>query len=111
MLIEELNFSVRTYNALKRAGIHTAEEISGKSNGDLQKLRGIGRNAIREIRGKVPRKAYEVAPVACSGDHMALWKAIGLLVKEYEKALNLEYVRKPLAWALYHVWKMVDEEK
>lgn len=46
----------------------------------------------------------EVLPVT-------LEKAIKLLEKEYERAKNLEYVHKPLAYALYHVWKMADEER
>lgn len=37
-----------------------------------------------------------------------LEKAIELLCAEYEKAMNLEYVRNPLAFALYHTWKKVD---
>lgn len=41
---------------------------------------------------------------------MDLDKAIKLLKKEYERAKHLEYVRKPLAWALYQVWKEVNHE-
>lgn len=40
---------------------------------------------------------------------MKLEKAIKMLNTEYERALNLEYVRNPLAWALHRVWKMADE--
>ena len=42
---------------------------------------------------------------------MTLEKAIEMLRKEYERAKNMEYVMKPLAWALYQVWKKADEEK
>ena len=35
-------------------------------------------------------------------------KVIELLKAEYERAKSLEFVRKPLAWALYQVWKKVD---
>lgn len=38
-------------------------------------------------------------------------KAIRLLESEYERALKLEYIRNPLAYALYQVWKKVDGEK
>ena len=41
---------------------------------------------------------------------MTLEKAVNLLVAEYERALRLEYVRTPLAYALYRVWKMADRE-
>ena len=36
-------------------------------------------------------------------------KAIEILKAEYERAKNMKYVQKPLAWALYHTWKKVDE--
>ena len=42
---------------------------------------------------------------------MTLEKAVNLLVAEYERALQLEYVRNPIAFALYHVWKMADRER
>lgn len=35
---------------------------------------------------------------------------IELLEKNIEKAQKLEYVRQPLAWALYQTWKEVDEK-
>lgn len=38
-------------------------------------------------------------------------KAIKLLEEEYERAKKLDWVRNPLAYALYKVWKMVDTEK
>ena len=42
---------------------------------------------------------------------MTLEQAIELLRKEYERAKNMEYVKKPLAWALFQVWKQVDSMK
>lgn len=36
---------------------------------------------------------------------MTIQKAIRLLEKEYERAIKLEYVHNPLAYALYQVWK------
>ena len=30
------------------------------------------------------------------------------LREEYERAKKMEYVRDPVAWALYQVWKMAD---
>ena len=35
-------------------------------------------------------------------------QAVELLRKEYERAQKMEYVKKPLAWALFQVWKKVD---
>lgn len=42
---------------------------------------------------------------------MALENAIELLRAEYERAKTLEYVRNPLAYALYQVWKKADRAK
>ena len=42
---------------------------------------------------------------------MTLDKAINLIVIEYERAKHMDYVEKPLAFALYQVWKIVDSEK
>ena len=41
---------------------------------------------------------------------MTLNKAIETIKVEFEKAKNLEFVRDPLAYTLYKVWKMADEE-
>ena len=38
-----------------------------------------------------------------------LLKAIKLLIKQYEHSKNSEYVHNPVAHALYHTWKQVDE--
>ena len=35
-------------------------------------------------------------------------KAIDLLKKEFEKAQHIGYIRNPLAFALYSVWKLAD---
>ena len=42
---------------------------------------------------------------------MTLEQAIELLRQEYERAKNMEYVQKPLAWALFQVWKKADRAK
>lgn len=41
---------------------------------------------------------------------MTLEKAIKLLEIQYEKAKGLGHIRNPLAYALYKVWKMADNE-
>lgn len=42
---------------------------------------------------------------------MTLQTAIKLLEKEYERAKTLKFVRKPLAYALFKVWKMADSKE
>lgn len=42
---------------------------------------------------------------------MDIEAAIKKLRAEYERAKNLEFVRNPLAYALYQVWRMVDKKE
>ena len=42
---------------------------------------------------------------------MTLEKAVKLLEEKYDQAQKMEYVQKPLAWALYQTWKEVDSMK
>ena len=42
---------------------------------------------------------------------MTLKKALAMVDREYEKAKENKYVRKPLAYALYKVWRLVDAEE
>ena len=42
---------------------------------------------------------------------MTIEEAKALIDKEFERAKKLEYVRNPLAFALYSVWKKADKEK
>ena len=41
---------------------------------------------------------------------MKITKAIRRLKEEYERAKGLAYVRDPVAFALYYVWKEADHE-
>ena len=40
-----------------------------------------------------------------------LLRAIKLLIKQYEHSKNSEYVHSPVAHALYHTWRQVDERR
>lgn len=51
-----------------------------------------------------------IVPTAKGELTMTLKKAINLLKAEYERANGLAFVRKPLAYALYQVWRLVDKE-
>ena len=41
---------------------------------------------------------------------MSIEKAVRLIKEEYERAKSMEFVRNPIAWALYQVWKKADKE-
>lgn len=51
--IEDLDFSVRAYNCLKRAGIHSLQDLVNKSEGDMMKIRNLGKKSLKEVLDKV----------------------------------------------------------
>ncbi len=51
--IEELEFSVRSYNCLKRAGIHTVGDIVARTEHDMMKVRNLGKKSLDEVINKV----------------------------------------------------------
>lgn len=42
---------------------------------------------------------------------MTIEQAINLLKSEYEKAKDSPFVKSPVAYALYKVWKIADSKK
>jgi len=53
MTIEELDLSVRSYNCLKRAGIHTAQELANRTEDEMMKVRNLGRKSLEEVVAKL----------------------------------------------------------
>ncbi|MDO4732030.1 MAG: DNA-directed RNA polymerase subunit alpha [Bacillota bacterium] len=53
MTIEELDLSVRSYNCLKRAGIHTAQELASRTEEEMMKVRNLGRKSLEEVVAKL----------------------------------------------------------
>jgi DNA-directed RNA polymerase subunit alpha len=51
--IEELDFSVRTYNCLKKANILTVGELTTISEVDLMNIRNFGRKSLTEVKEKL----------------------------------------------------------
>ena len=51
--IEDLDFSVRAYNCLKRANIHTLQDLVNKSETDMMKIRNLGKKSLKEVLDKV----------------------------------------------------------
>lgn len=57
-IIEELDLSVRAYNALKRAGINTIEEIRMYGKDRLSHIRNLGAKCLQEIEDKLAELGY-----------------------------------------------------
>jgi DNA-directed RNA polymerase subunit alpha len=53
MPIEDLNFSVRSYNCLKREDIHTVGELAARTESDLLDIRNFGQKSINEVKVKL----------------------------------------------------------
>ena len=53
MAIEEMDLSVRSYNCLKRANIHTVEDLTKKTEDDMLKVRNLGRKSLDEVIQKL----------------------------------------------------------
>ena len=53
MTIEELDLSVRSYNCLKRAGIHAVRQLVEFSENDLLNIRNFGAKSIEEVKDKL----------------------------------------------------------
>ncbi len=53
MNIEEMDLSVRSYNCLKRAGIHTVADLTRKTEEDMLKVRNLGRKSLDEVIAKL----------------------------------------------------------
>jgi DNA-directed RNA polymerase subunit alpha len=51
--IEDLNLTVRSYNCLKREGIHTVGELVARSEQDLLDIRNFGAKSIEEVKQKL----------------------------------------------------------
>ena len=51
--IEEIEFSVRAYNCLKRAGINTMQDLIDKKEVEVTKIRNLGKKSLKEVIDKV----------------------------------------------------------
>ena len=48
-----MELSVRSYNCLKRANIHTVEDLTKKTIDDMLKVRNLGKKSLDEIQLKL----------------------------------------------------------
>ena len=59
LTIEELDLSVRSFNCLKRAGINTVEDLVSKSEGEMMRVRNLGRKSLEEVVNKLASLGFE----------------------------------------------------
>ena len=58
MSIDELEFSVRAYNCLKRANINTLQDLTEKSENEMMKIRNLGKKSLKEVIDKVKEMGF-----------------------------------------------------
>jgi carbon monoxide dehydrogenase subunit G len=66
--IEELNLSVRSYNSLRREGIHTVGDLAAKTREDLLAIDHIGPASVEEIRQKLADLGMTLSDSPASGN-------------------------------------------
>src|SRR5579871_2862380 len=60
--IEELDFSQRTFNCLRRAGLLTLRSLAVATESDLTGIRGFGKKSLIEVRDKLQEHGLELKP-------------------------------------------------
>jgi DNA-directed RNA polymerase subunit alpha len=61
MVIEDMDFSVRTYNCLKRANINTIGDLVERTEEDMMKVRNLGKKSLEEVTGKLEEMGLSLA--------------------------------------------------
>jgi DNA-directed RNA polymerase subunit alpha len=60
--IEELDFSQRTFNCLRRAGLMNLRALATATESDLTGIRGFGKKSLLEVRDKLVEHGLELKP-------------------------------------------------
>lgn len=60
MTIEELDLSVRSFNCLKRAGIHSVGDLLNKSENEMMKVRNLGKKSLEEVIIKLNSLGFDL---------------------------------------------------
>jgi len=77
MPVEDLNLTVRSYNCLKREGIHTVGELVARSEQDLLDIRNFGAKSIDEVKAKLVEMGLSLKDSAPGFDPAAALAAAG----------------------------------
>ena len=60
MKIEELDFTVRSYNCLKKAGVNTIGDLGKMTYAELLKIKNLGRKSLNEIIDKMKELGFDL---------------------------------------------------
>lgn len=60
--IENLNLSVRAYNCLKRAEINTIYDLTEKTEGDMMKVKNLGKKSLKDVISNLEELGLSLKP-------------------------------------------------
>jgi len=71
--LEELHLPLRSYNSLRREGVHTVGELVARTPQDLLAIENIGRASVEEIRQKLAERGLSLgeSPASANGTQTA----------------------------------------
>ena len=69
--VEELKLTMRSYNCLKREGIHTVSELVSRSEQDLLDIRNFGSKSIEEVKLRLQEMGLALKDSAPGFDPLA----------------------------------------
>jgi uncharacterized protein len=75
--VEELNLPLRTYNSLRREGIHTLADLAARSPQDLLAIENIGPASVEEIKRKLVEHGLTLSEAPSAGNGTAAPAAVG----------------------------------
>ena len=73
--IEELNLPVRSFNSLRREGVHTVGGLAARTEKDLLAIDGLGPQSIKEIKSRLADHGLALATPGVTADEMAAGSA------------------------------------
>ncbi len=71
MPLEELNLPLRSYNSLRRDGVHTVGELAARTPAELLAIDGIGPASVEEIRRKLAERGLALGESLASAKGIA----------------------------------------
>ena len=69
--IEELNLPVRSFNSLRREGVHTVGGLAARSEKELLAIDGLGPQSIKEIKAKLAEHGLTLTAPGVTADAAA----------------------------------------
>ena len=66
--IEELNLPVRSFNSLRREGVHTVGGLAGRTEKELLAIDGLGPQSIKEIKAKLAERGLALTAPGVTAD-------------------------------------------